>query len=125
MSQPTNNSMPGEYAKVSLRSYVIGFAASLVLTLSAYILVVHNLLTRRVLIGAVATLALAQFFSQMFFFLHLGRETKPRWKLLVFAFMVLVVAILVFGSMWIMYNLNYHMTLQQMYQYMTNQGDGI
>ena len=68
---------------------------------------------------------LAQFFTQLLFFLHLGRETKPRWKLLVFLFMTMIVAILVFGSLWIMYNLNYHMTLQQMYQYLNNQGDGL
>jgi cytochrome o ubiquinol oxidase operon protein cyoD len=47
------------------------------------------------------------------FFLHLGRETKPRWKLAVFVGMIIIVAILAFGSLWIMANLNYHMAPSQ------------
>ena len=41
-------------------------------------------------------------------FLHLGQEDKPRYQLTAFNFMVLVVLILVFGSIWIMQNLDYH-----------------
>jgi cytochrome o ubiquinol oxidase operon protein cyoD len=111
--------------KLTVKSYVVGFVTSLVLTLGAYFLVTQQALSRRLLIGAVATLALAQAFVQLFFFLHLGRETKPRWKLVVLLFMLMVVAILVFGSLWIMYNLNYHMTPQQIYKYLNGQGDGI
>jgi cytochrome o ubiquinol oxidase subunit IV len=55
------------------------------------------------------------------FFLHLGRETRPRWKLAVFLFMLGVILILVFGSLWIMTNLNYRMMPKQMVQYMNSQ----
>jgi cytochrome o ubiquinol oxidase operon protein cyoD len=48
---------------------------------------------------------------QLVFFLHLGGEGKPRWRLTAFLFMLLVLVILVFGSLWIMYNLDYHMTM--------------
>lgn len=111
--------------KLTLRSYVVGFIGSLVFTLAAYLLVTHDLLSRRVLIASVITLALAQFLTQLLFFLHLGRERQPRWKLLVFLFMVVVVAILVFGSLWIMYKLNYHQSPQQMFKYLNSQSDGI
>jgi cytochrome o ubiquinol oxidase operon protein cyoD len=111
--------------RLSMSSYVTGFAMSLVFTLAAYLFVAHQLVGRRLLIALVAILALAQFFTQLLLFLHIGRETRPRWKLLVFLMMTMVVAILVFGSLWIMYYLNYHMSLQQMYQYMNNQGDGL
>jgi len=114
-----------EGKSINLRSYVFGFAASLALTFGAYALAVRHSLTRRWLIAALAVLALTQFMVQLVAFLHLGRETRPRWKLLVFGFMVGVVVILVLGSLWIMYNLNYHMSLQQQYQYLNNQGDGI
>lgn len=103
------------------RTYVAGFVASLVLTVTAYLLVVHHALSRRLLIGAVVALALTQFLVQVVFFLHLGRETKPRWKLAVFLFMTMVVLILVFGSLWIMTNLNYRMTPAQINTYMNNQ----
>ena len=41
-------------------------------------------------------------------YLHLGLESKPRWNLMMFLFMVLLIFVLVGGSMWIMYNLNYN-----------------
>ena len=105
----------------TLRTYVIGFVASIVLTLGAYLLVAHHLLSRRLLIAAVIGLALVQFLVQLLFFLHLGRESKPRWKLMVALFMIMVVLILVFGSLWIMTNLSYRMSPEQINTYMNNQ----
>jgi cytochrome o ubiquinol oxidase subunit IV len=110
----------------SFRAYVVGFVSSLVLTISAYLLVVNHQSgtgTNGVL-AAIVGLALVQFGVQLWFFLHLGQETKPRWKLLVLAFMIMVVLIMVFGSLWIMDNLNYRMTPQQVNNYMNDQGGG-
>jgi cytochrome o ubiquinol oxidase subunit IV len=56
----------------------------------------------------IVALALVQLFIQLIFFLHLGRESKPRWNLSALAFAVIVVVILVFGSLWIMASLDYH-----------------
>lgn len=111
-------------ATATLRSYVIGFIWSIGLTLIAYGLVVYRTFSPALLVAAVIGLALIQFLIQLLFFLHLGRETKPRWKLFVFLFMVMVVAILVFGSLWIMNNLNYRMTPGQINTYLNNQGGG-
>ena len=119
----------GDHATLGL--YISGFILSLVFTLTSFGLVEahvrsgHARFSHPVLIGATMVLALAQFVAQIYFFLHLGRETKPRWKLLVLGFMVLVVLIVVIGSVWIMYNLNYRMTPQQMNTYMLNQNGGI
>ena len=117
--------------QATLGLYINGFVLSIFFTLLAFGLVeyhIHNgytVFSHPFLIGATVTLALAQFFAQMYFFLHLGRETKPRWKLLVLCFMILVVFIVVAGSIWIMYNLNYRMTPQQINTYMLNQNGGI
>lgn len=117
--------------QATLGLYINGFVLSIFFTLIAFGLVEyhihsgHTVFTHPFLIGATVTLALAQFFAQMYFFLHLGRETKPRWKLLVLFFMILVVFIVVAGSIWIMYNLNYHMTPQQINTYMLNQNGGV
>jgi len=97
----------GEYG--SLQSYVLGFLISLVLTLAAYILVVQRIFTDWMLDLAVAILAIAQALLQLALFLNLAKEAKPRWKLIVFLFMVLIVVILVFGSLWIMNHLNYNL----------------
>lgn len=118
-----------ETDRPTLGLYISGFILSLVFTLGSFFLVEahlhHNNYSRAFLIGATAVLALAQFFVQLYCFLHLGHETRPRWKLLVLIFMILVVLILVFGSLWIMYNLNYHMTSQQMNTYMRHQDGGV
>lgn len=93
---------------VSLLTYINGYALSLYLTLTAYLAVTHHLFSNHTLIYCIIGLALLQFLVQVLFFLHLGHETRPRWKLVVFLFMLLIVGILVFGSLWIMSNLQYH-----------------
>lgn len=98
-----------ESSDIKLRSYIVGFAGSVTLTLAAYFLVVNDSLPRVALIWVIIILALAQFTVQLIYFLHLGAERKPRWKFLVFSFMVSIVLILVVGTIWIMNNLNYHM----------------
>ena len=54
------------------------------------------------------SLAAIQLFVQAIFFLHLGKESKPRWNQQLFAFMLATVIIIVGGSLWIMANLDYH-----------------
>ncbi|PIZ62157.1 cytochrome o ubiquinol oxidase subunit IV [Candidatus Saccharibacteria bacterium CG_4_10_14_0_2_um_filter_52_9] len=97
-----------ETARGSVKSYTTGFVMSLILTLSAYLLVVKNVFSGWGLVTALAALAITQLLVQLLFFLHLGRESKPRWNLVVLLFAVLVVAIVVFGSLWIMKNLQYN-----------------
>lgn len=110
--------------KLKLKTYVIGFSLSVILTLTAYLLVTNHGTSQHVLVALLVVLALIQFFVQIYYFLHLGTETRPRWKLAVFMFMTGVVLILVFGSLWIMDNLNARMTIPEQIQYMNNQ-DGL
>jgi cytochrome o ubiquinol oxidase operon protein cyoD len=110
---------------VTLARYVIGFAGSIGLTLLAYFLVTNHVYSKNVIIGTISTLAVIQFIVQMVFFLHIGEERKPRWKLMVMIMMLSVVLILVLGSIWIMNNLNYRMNPQQMTQYLKDQNGGI
>lgn len=110
-----------EYRKNFVR-YGIGFLASIALTVVAYLLVVQRVGTQWGIAWALIILALVQFAVQLFFFLHLGEEKGPRWKLLVLLFMLLIVLILALGSLWIMANLNDRMTPGQINQYMQDQG---
>jgi len=117
------NNFSREYG--TLKNYVVGYLVSIVFTITAYLLVTHRAtVARSFIIIAIVTLAISQFLAQLYLFLHLGKETKPRWKLFVFCFMVMVVLILVFGSLWIMNNLNYRMTPSQVNTYLNNQGGG-
>lgn len=95
--------------QATLRAYVTGFVASLILTLVAYLVVTKNIVDMQLVVPIIVVLAVIQFVVQLVFFLHLGRETKPRWNLMAFLFMILVVFIVVVGSLWIMNNLDYNM----------------
>ena len=99
---------PHEINPSSMRTYVTGFILAILLTNAAFVLVASKSLNGWGLAAALSVLAIAQLWVQLRFFLHLGRESKPRWNLLMFLFAVMVVVILVFGSLWIMNNLNYH-----------------
>lgn len=111
-------------------SYTLGYILSILLTVAAYLLVKHHMDTyhlvfsHHLLIASVIGLAIVQLFVQLMFFLHLGRESKPRFNLLILFFAAIVVLILVGGSLWIMSNLSYRMTPQQMSQYMKDQESG-
>lgn len=91
------------------KSYVIGFVLSVILTLAAYILVVEEIFTGWNLLLAISGLAFAQVIVQLVFFLHLGSEPSPYWNLTSFLFMFLMLVILVVGTLWIMYHLDYSM----------------
>ena len=90
----------------TLKAYVIGFFASLLLTSLSFFIAIVKPFSEQHLIYALVSLAMAQAIVQLLFFLHLGQEAKPRWETLVFYFMVLVLLIIVIGSLWIMYDLN-------------------
>lgn len=95
--------------KHSAGSYVSGFLLSIALTVEAYLLTVSHTFSSHVLMIVVLLLAIVQLLVQLLFFLHLDRAAKSPWNIIIFLFMGLVVSILVFGSLWIMQNLNYHM----------------
>lgn len=90
----------------SLKSYIIGFALSILLTLIAYFLVVEHVLTYLTLIFTIVGLATVQTVVQLVFFLHLGQEPKPHMNSLIFSVMGVVILILVIGSLWIMFDLD-------------------
>ncbi len=91
----------------SFSSYMIGFFSSLFFTLIAFGLVVFRPISNTIIVYFIASLAILQAIAQLLFFLHLGKESKPRWETLVFLFMALVVLIVIFGSLWIMFDLKY------------------
>lgn len=90
-------------------SYTVGFVLSVGLTLGAYLLVVRHALPVQGLIYTIVGLAIVQLAVQLIFFLHLGNEKGPRWKLVSFLLAFIIVFFIVAGSIWIMYNLNYNM----------------
>lgn len=90
-----------------MKSYLIGFIGSLLVTLLAYFCVVHSLYDGWTLVYVLTALACIQVIIQLRYFLHLGDEPRPYWNLLVFLFMLIILLAIVLGSLWIMQNLNY------------------
>jgi len=90
----------------SFKSYVLGFTLCILLTLVAYFIVVKNLMTGLMLNISLFILGFSQAWVQLVLFLHLGKESKSRSNLLIFLFMVLILAIIFIGSLWIMFSLN-------------------
>ena len=100
-------------------SYIVGFVLSVITTFLAYYFVVNEVWPNEVLVYVVLAIAVVQLVVQVVFFLHIGRGSK--WKLITFLFTVLIIAIVVVGSIWIMQNLNYNMmdmSPDEMKQYM-------
>jgi cytochrome o ubiquinol oxidase operon protein cyoD len=93
----------------TLKSYIVGFILSIVLTIIPYLIVVDHMLIGNALLLTVVGLAVLQLLVQLVFFLHLSTASEQRWNLMTFMFTVLILVILVVGTLWIMWNLNYNM----------------
>ena len=91
----------------SLKTYLLGFFFSLLFTLVSFAVVYFNLFAVRDLYIIISISALLQAVVQLVLFLHLGAESKPKWNLMVFLFMALIVLCIVLGSLWIMNEIDY------------------
>ena len=110
---------------MTVAKYAIGFILSLLLTGTAYFLVIQSSNNPWLLV-TLGILALTQMVVQLIFFLHLGEEASPRYKTISFVFMGGIMFIVVAGSLWIMANLDYnmmHMTPEEKNNYMMTQHD--
>ena len=106
------------------KPYINGFIISLLATFGAYIVATKPyVVLDGPTIGLLVGFAVVQLVAQVFYFLHLGKESRPRWNLSAFLLMVMVVAFIVVGSIWIMHNLNYNMMIEPMLEKMlTDEG---
>lgn len=98
----------------SLATRVIGFVASLIITLTAFLIFFrpdffHLGLKMNVIV--VLILAVLQCSVQSIFFLNILNEKGTRWNLVVYASTISVIFIIIFFSMWIMNHLNYNMKM--------------
>ena len=87
------------------KTYVKGFVFSVIITTVAFALVGFKVFSPLVLCLAVAVLALTQLFIKLVYFLHLSTDSEARWNLVSAIFAVMVVAIILAGTLWIMFDL--------------------
>ena len=96
-------------AQGSLRGYATGFVLSLVLTAVPFALIMSGALPEATTRMGIFAAAVAQILVHLHYFLHLDRSSSQRWNLMTLLFAVLIMAIFIGGSLWIMYNLHYRM----------------
>lgn len=91
------------------RAYIVGYVLSLLLTLAAFYeaSVVHH--SAHSVVATLIILAIVQLFVQVTCFLRLNASKDGRWHLMPFLFTIFIVLVIVFGSLWIMWNLNMNM----------------
>ena len=93
----------------TVKSYALGFAASVALTLASFGLVMGGALPRLPLILALFALAVVQLFVQLRYFLHVDRSSAMYWNLMALLFTFFLMFLFVGGSIWIMYGLHERM----------------
>lgn len=98
----------------TLRSYITGFALSVILTLCTFggvwlhTYTHHSFPTHPELMAIFVGLALLQLVVQLVYFLHIGSKHGAHWRVAVLGFAVFVVVVVVGGTLWIMSNLQYN-----------------
>lgn len=95
----------------SFKPLIIGFVLSVIFTCALFFIGQGCLIKGVSLLVWTLGLSCIAACIQLFFFLHLGLENKPHWNLITFLFTLLILVVIVLGSLWIMYNLNYNMML--------------
>jgi cytochrome o ubiquinol oxidase operon protein cyoD len=94
----------------TLKYSMVGFILSLLITIGSFILIEQQLLSDKYLYISLAVLALLQLIVQVLCFLRLNTSSdEARWDLMSFLFTIFITVVVVGGSLWIMYNLNYNM----------------
>jgi len=93
----------------SQRSYVIGFLLAVVLTVIPFAVVMTSAMPRSAIVITIVAFAVVQIVVHLVFFLHMNGSSEQRWNVVAFAYAILILAIVVGGSVWIMYHLNYNM----------------
>ncbi len=105
----SHNTSHGGASHGSVKSYITGFILSVVLTVIPFWIVMESALAQATVILVIAAFAVAQILVQLIYFLHMDTKSEGGWNMIAFVFTVLIIAIIVVGSLWIMFHLNHNM----------------
>ena len=101
----------------AVQSYVIGFVLASLLTVASFYLLYTDLIWGPGIPVALAVLAVAQIGVHLVFFMHITTAPDNTNNVLALAFGVLIVALVIGGSIWIMTHLDQNMLpMNQMMQ---------
>ena len=101
----------GGAAHGSTKEYLWGLFWSIVLTVIPFGIVMSGAAGTGLSMVIILLCAIAQVFVQLVFFLHMNTSSEQTWNLTSAVFIVVIVAVVVLGSVWIMQHLNHNMLM--------------
>ena len=99
----------GETVATAVRGYVIGFVLALLLTAASFYAAGSGLIWGPGIPVALVALAIGQMGVHLVFFLHVTSGPDNTNNVLALAFGVLIVALVLIGSIWIMAHLDHNL----------------
>jgi len=94
----------------TLRGYLTGFILAAILTAIPFWLVMGDVLGNSTVTALVVmAFAAVQIVVHMVYFLHMNSRSEGGWTMMALIFTIVIVAIALSGSLWVMYHLNSNM----------------
>ena len=93
----------------SLKSYLTGFVLSLILTAMPFALVMSGTWSSAAALVGIFSAGLVQILVHLHYFLHLDTSSAARWNVVALIFTLLIMALFVGGTLWIMSSLYHRM----------------
>ncbi|SCB59023.1 cytochrome bo3 quinol oxidase subunit 4 [Rhizobium aethiopicum] len=94
----------------TFKSYMTGFVLSVILTAIPFWLVMAGVFDSQALTAVlVMGLGAIQIVVHMVFFLHMNPRSEGGWTMMALIFTIIIVAITLSGSLWVMHHLNANM----------------
>lgn len=110
MSQHSEEANGGQ-GHGSLKEYISGFIYSVILTVIPFYLVMTGQGSTQLVVAVIFICAVAQILVQLIYFLHMNTSSEQMWNTSSAVFVVVIVAIVLIGSLWIMQHLNHNMLM--------------
>ncbi len=93
----------------SVKSYLIGFALSVVLTAVPFALTMLHLMPVATLVPVIIAIGLVQIVVHLVYFLHMNTSSSQIWNNAAFVCALIIVFIVIVGTLWVMYHMNHNM----------------
>jgi cytochrome o ubiquinol oxidase subunit IV len=104
---------PASPTRRGLRTYLIGLGLATVMTIASFWAAQTHLIYGPGISVAIVVLAIAQMGIHLVFFLHITTAPDNANNVLALAFGILIACLVIFGSLWIMANLDHNMLAPQ------------
>jgi cytochrome o ubiquinol oxidase operon protein cyoD len=93
----------------SVKSYLIGFVLSVVLTAVPFALTMLHLMPVATLVPVIIGVGVVQIVVHLVYFLHMNTSSSHVWNNAAFVVALIIVLILIVGTLWVMYHMNHNM----------------